>query len=145
MPMKFSIIVPVYNAEDYLRECLESISKQTYPEFEAILIDDGSTDCSLDICNEFCEKDSRFNAVSVPNGGVSSARNIGLDKAERKTLLDKSKYYLTFHSYKNLLKRIRKHNTQEIFSIKNSKINNKNYKIISLFGRKIKIKRKAKK
>lgn len=82
MPMKFSIIVPVYNAEDYLRECLESISKQTYPEFEAILIDDGSTDCSLDICNEFCEKDSRFNAVSVPNGGVSSARNIGLDKAQ---------------------------------------------------------------
>lgn len=82
MPMKFSIIVPVYNAENYLRECLDSISKQTYPEFEAILIDDGSTDRSLEICNEFCEKDSRFKAVSVPNGGVSSARNIGIDKAQ---------------------------------------------------------------
>lgn len=79
--MKFSVIVPIYNAQDYLRECLDSISNQTYPDFEAILIDDGSTDRSLDICNEFCEKDTRFKSISVSNGGVSHARNIGLEKA----------------------------------------------------------------
>lgn len=76
-----SVIVPVYNAEKYLDDCLSSISRQTYSDFEAILIDDGSTDKSLSICHEWEKKDRRFGVISVPNGGVSYARNIGLDRA----------------------------------------------------------------
>ena len=73
-----SIIVPVYNVESYLKECLESIQKQTYTNFEVILVNDGSTDYSKDICEEYCRKDSRFHLINQKNQGQSIARNRGV-------------------------------------------------------------------
>lgn len=78
---KISIIVPVYNVEKYLRKCLDSISAQTFTDWECLLIDDGSPDNSGAICDEYAVKDSRFKVFHKPNGGVSSARNLGLDMA----------------------------------------------------------------
>ncbi|EGO62591.1 glycosyltransferase family 2 protein [Acetonema longum] len=75
---KISIIVPVYNVGLYIAECLRSIQYQTFKDFEAILIDDGSTDTSSQVCDWFAEHDSRFRVIHKVNGGVSSARNAGL-------------------------------------------------------------------
>ena len=85
-----SIIVPVYNTEKYLDQCIQSILSQTYTDFELLLIDDGSTDSSGVICDRYAEQDSRVRVFLKPNGGVSSARNIGLDntKGEWITFLD---------------------------------------------------------
>ena len=79
-----SIIVPIYNTERYLAECLESIRKQTYTDIECILVNDGSTDASKKICKRFCELDSRFQLIDKNNEGVSKARNIGIEKATGK-------------------------------------------------------------
>ena len=76
-----SIIIPVFNAEAYLYRCLKSIQEQTNKNFEVIIIDDGSTDQSINICQEFTEKDNRFKVYQKENGGVSSARNMGLNHA----------------------------------------------------------------
>lgn len=78
---KISVIVPVYNAEQYLPRCIDSILAQTFTGFELLLIDDGSTDNSGDICDEYAKKDNRIRVFHKKNGGVSSARNIGLDNA----------------------------------------------------------------
>ena len=77
-----SIIVPVYNAEEYLNRCVDSILSQTITDFELLLIDDGSKDNSGHICDEYSEKDTRVRVFHKTNGGVSSARNIGLDNAK---------------------------------------------------------------
>lgn len=74
-----SIIVPVYNTENTIRRCLDSILGQTYTDWECIVIDDGSFDGSPTICDEYATKDSRFRVFHKINGGVSSARNVGLD------------------------------------------------------------------
>lgn len=79
--MTFSIIVPIFNAEKYIRRCIESILCQTYSDFEVILIDDGSNDHSLDICLEYSRKDSRVKVIQQKNKGVSSARNAGIEKS----------------------------------------------------------------
>lgn len=79
---KISIIVPVYNTEGYLCKCIDSILNQTYKFFELILVDDGSTDNSLNICKEYEEKDKRIKVFHKENGGQGSARNLGIDKAE---------------------------------------------------------------
>lgn len=75
-----SIIVPVYNVERYLPKCLDSIQAQTFTDFEAVLVDDGSTDGSGRICDEYATKDKRFKVIHKENGGVSSARNKGLEE-----------------------------------------------------------------
>lgn len=74
-----SIIVPIYNVENYLGQCLDSIMNQTYRNFECLLINDGSSDNSEDICREYVSKDSRFRYFEKENGGVSSARNLGIE------------------------------------------------------------------
>lgn len=79
-----SVIVPVYNTEKYLHRCVDSILAQTFTDFELLLIDDGSTDSSGAICDEYAQKDSRVRVFHKENGGVSSARNLGLDKAKGK-------------------------------------------------------------
>lgn len=77
----FSIIIPVYNSEPYLEKCLDSILDQNYPDFEVILIDDGATDRSGAICDEYALKDARIRVFHEKNGGVSFARNKGLSVA----------------------------------------------------------------
>ncbi len=76
-----SVIVPVYNVEEYLDRCVNSLVRQTYKNLEIILIDDGSTDNSGKKCDEWAQMDNRIKVIHKENGGVSSARNIGLDNA----------------------------------------------------------------
>lgn len=83
-----SIIIPIYNAEKNLRRCIESILSQTFSDFELILVDDGSTDNSLEICEEFQSHDSRIRVFHKVNSGASSTRNFGIKKAKGE--------YLTF-------------------------------------------------
>jgi capsular polysaccharide biosynthesis protein cpsJ len=83
-----SIIVPVYNVEPYLRQCLDSVLGQTFKNFEVLLVNDGSSDSSGDICREYVEKDSRFHYFEKENGGLSDARNYGIERAQGE--------YLTF-------------------------------------------------
>lgn len=79
-----SVIVPIYNTQDYLRKCIDSILSQTYRNFELILVDDGSTDGSPAICDHYKHADDRITVIHKPNGGLSSARNAGLDAAAGK-------------------------------------------------------------
>lgn len=83
-----SVIVPVYNVEEYLKQCLDSILEQTFSNYEVILINDGSTDSSGLICQEYAEKDSRIRYFEKENGGLSDARNYGIEQAQGE--------YLTF-------------------------------------------------
>lgn len=82
--MEISIIVPIYNVEKYIFKCLESIVNQSFTDFEVILVDDGSTDNSSIICNKFVTEDSRFKYFYKNNGGLSDARNYGLNYAKGK-------------------------------------------------------------
>ena len=79
---RLSIIVPVYNAEEYLDRCINSILDQDFTSYEVILVDDGSTDSSPLICDRYSSTDPRFRTLHKPNGGVSSARNAGLELAK---------------------------------------------------------------
>lgn len=81
-----SVIIPVYNVSDYLRQCLDSVIAQTYKNLEIILIDDGSTDESGRICDKYAQHDERIRVLHKENRGVSSARNIGIDQAKAKYL-----------------------------------------------------------
>ncbi len=78
---KISVIIPIYNGERYLHDCFESIKKQTYSNLEIILVNDGSTDNSKDICEEWAKNDSRVKVYNNKNNGVSYSRNFGIDKA----------------------------------------------------------------
>lgn len=77
---KVSIVIPVYNVQKYIKKCLNSIRHQTYKNIEVILVDDGSTDNSGNICDVYSKKDSRFKTYHIKNGGPSKARNYGLDR-----------------------------------------------------------------
>jgi len=93
--IKVSVIVPIYNVEKYLRQCLQSIADQSLKEIEIICVDDGSTDASPKIVQEFAEKDSRFIAVTQENGGAGKARNTGLRMAKGKymSFLDSDDFF----------------------------------------------------
>ena len=77
-----SVIIPIYNAEAYISECLQSVGDQSYKDFEVICVNDGSQDNSADICQRFVDKDKRFRLINQENGGVSSARNRALKEAK---------------------------------------------------------------
>ena len=79
---KLSIIVPVYKVEQYIHKCVDSILNQTFTDFELILVDDGSSDNCGKICDEYAHKDERVRVIHKENGGVSSARNLGIDEAK---------------------------------------------------------------
>ncbi|MEE1011269.1 MAG: glycosyltransferase family 2 protein [Acutalibacteraceae bacterium] len=89
-----SVIIPVYNVEEYLRECVDSVLNQTYGHFEIILVDDGSTDSSGKICDEYVEKDERIVAIHKKNEGPSKTRNTGLENANGKYI-----YFLDSDDY----------------------------------------------
>lgn len=80
--MRFSVILPVYQVEKYLHECVDSILNQTFTDFEVILVDDGSPDSCPKICDEYAQKDARVKVVHKKNGGQASARNAGLEVAK---------------------------------------------------------------
>ena len=94
MSPAISVIIPVYNCEKYLTQCIESVLNQTFQDFELILVDDGSHDSSPDICDNFRQKDERIQVIHKPNGGVSSARNEGIKVArgEYITFVDSDDY-----------------------------------------------------
>ena len=84
---KISVIVPVFNAEKTLERCVNSIINQTYSKFEIILVDDGSLDNSLKICDKYKKQDSRIKVIHQENGGVSKTRNVGLANATGEWIL----------------------------------------------------------
>lgn len=100
-----SVIIPVYNVEKYLGECLKSVQKQTYSNFECVVVDDGSPDACGQIADDFAKKDSRFRVIHQKNGGISMARNTGYDNSsgEFVCFLDSDDYweedYLTYFLY----------------------------------------------
>lgn len=110
---KISVIVPVYNAEQYLHRCIDSILAQTFTDFELLLIDDGSKDNSGDICDGYAMKDERVRVFHKKKGGVSSARNLGLDnaKGEWVSFVDADDYldncyysnFLSFHDISGIV------------------------------------------
>lgn len=79
--MKVSLIIPIFNCERYIQRCIQSIQRQGYKNLEIIIIDDGSTDNSLFICNSYSKRDDRIKVIHKENGGQSSARNLGLDNS----------------------------------------------------------------
>ena len=101
----FSIIVPVYNVEKYIKKCLESIKNQTYTNFEVIIVNDGSKDSSQIIIDEYVNSDNRFKSFIKKNGGLSSARNYGLKyvKGDYILFLD-SDDYIDINLLENLSK-----------------------------------------
>lgn len=101
---ELSVIVPVYKVEAYLQECIDSILDQTFPDFELILIDDGSPDRCPEICDEAASKDPRIRVIHQKNGGLSAARNAGIEAAQGAWLsfID-SDDYLTPDYYETLL------------------------------------------
>ena len=102
-----SIIIALYNSEEYIEKCIKSIVEQTYNNLEIIIINDGSTDESLKICEQFQEKDKRIKIYNQKNTGVSSARNTGIAKAtgDYITFVD-SDDYLIKEAYEKALKQI---------------------------------------
>ena len=102
---KISIIVPVYNVEEYITECIDSILSQTYKDCELILVDDGSSDNSGKICDEYALKDNRIKVIHKENGGLSSARNAGLDiaKGEYITFIDSDDVLLNNDIYDKII------------------------------------------
>ena len=112
-----SIIVPIYNVEKYLRQCLDSIQDQSYQNFECLLINDGSPDNSADICKEYVSKDPRFRYIEKENGGVSSARNLGLEhsKGEYITFID-SDDWVDLDYLEVLHSKIKEYNTDFVIS-----------------------------
>jgi glycosyltransferase involved in cell wall biosynthesis len=82
MDKRISIIIPVYNGEGWMEKCISSVLSQTYKNLEIIVVDDGSTDKSFQICEKFLEKDSRIKLLRKTNNGQSSARNVGLKHAK---------------------------------------------------------------
>ena len=96
--VKVSIIVPVYNVEHYLEECIKSVIEQTYKNIELILVDDGSTDKSGKICDNYSSLDERIIVIHKNNGGLSSARNVGLEAAQGRYIIfiDSDDYWYTW-------------------------------------------------
>lgn len=95
--MFFSVVIPVYNVESYLKECVESILGQTFRDFELILVNDGSTDSSPKICDDFAAQDKRIKVIHNQNGGASVARNTGMKAAEGKYIIniDSDDYFIS--------------------------------------------------
>lgn len=102
--MKFSVIVPVYNVKNYLRQCLQSVLLQNFKDYELILVDDGSTDGSGALCDEYAKQYSQVNVVHQQNGGLSAARNSGVrvSRGEYILFLDSDDWWLSSSSLERI-------------------------------------------
>ena len=109
-PPLISVVIPVYNAEKTIAKCIDSVLAQTYQEFEILLIDDGSTDNSGTICQDYANKDARIRYIKKENGGVSTARNRGIDEAKGEyiTFIDSDDWFEN-NTLETLLSAARKH------------------------------------
>lgn len=133
-----SVIIPIYNAEEYLKECIESVQKQKYNNLQILLINDGSTDKSLEICKYYEKNDNRIVVIDRPNSGVSASRNIGINLARGKyiSFVD-SDDYLQEDMYEKLIDIITKDNsdlcalTKYTIRVFDKKLINKNHSVIS--------------
>lgn len=106
-----SVIIPVYEVEKYIGQCLDSVLAQTYTNLDIILVDDGGTDSSVDICREYQKKDNRIRIISQENGGLSKARNVGVAHAQAEliTFID-SDDYIHPQMFATMVPYIQKHN-----------------------------------
>lgn len=95
--MKFSVVIPIYKVEKYLRECIDSVLNQTFRDYEIILVDDGSPDSCPQICDEYAEKDDRIRVIHQKNAGLACARNTGIKAAvgEYLVCIDSDDYFLS--------------------------------------------------
>ena len=111
-----SVIIPVYNCENYLDKCLRSVLSQTYENLEVLLIDDGSSDSSPEICDKDSEQDARVKAFHIKNGGVSNARNFGMSQANGDYIafVDSDDYIMT-DMYEKLLSKASETNSDMVF------------------------------
>lgn len=109
--MKVSFIIPIYNVEKYLPQCVDSILSQTYTDFEVILVDDGSPDNSGKLCDEYALKDKRVRVIHKPNGGLSDARNAGLKEArgEWVVFIDSDDFWVNDDCLKQIMTVVEKH------------------------------------
>lgn len=116
MNKKISVIVPIYNGEKFLKRCVDSIINQTYSDLEIVLVDDGSTDSSGQICDEYAQLDSRIIVIHKENGGLSDARNKALDiiSGEYVAFVDCDDY-IAFDMYEKMFKRLCKDKSDMVF------------------------------
>ncbi|MDR0942507.1 MAG: glycosyltransferase [Holosporales bacterium] len=126
MYSKLSVIVPIYNAEKYLKDCLDSLINQSFRNMEIILVDDGSTDNSYDICKEYSELDDRITIIRQKNQKQGAARNRGMEAATGKYVgFVDSDDYVDLNYFETLIKAARKHNADmtvsSVVKIKNNK------------------------
>lgn len=112
--MRFSIIVPIYKVEEYLPQCVDSVIGQSYSDFELILVDDGSPDSCPKICDEYAESDKRIKVIHKSNGGLSDARNAGIDVAEGEYLifLDSDDWWIDSNALRKISDSIDKYRTE---------------------------------
>ena len=133
--MKFSIIVPVYNVEKYLKRCLDSIQNQTYDNFEVIIVNDGSPDHSQEIIDEYVKHDDRFLSYQKENGGLSDARNYGVKYATGDYLLFvDSDDYVSSDYLKMIHEKITQENNPDILRFGFSLIDEKEHKKTDLYA-----------
>lgn len=130
MGEKVSIIVPVYNVQDFIANCLDSLIRQDYNPLEIILVDDGSTDGSLKICEDFADKDSRIKIVHQENAGAGAARNCGIDCAtgDYITFVDGDDYIE--NNYVSALVEQKKKFSSDIAATFNKEFDEKNYYVL---------------
>jgi glycosyltransferase involved in cell wall biosynthesis len=134
----FSVIIPIYNVENYLEQCIDSVLSQTYVDFEIILVDDGSSDSCPSICENYARRDNRISVIHKPNGGLSDARNRGLKMAKGEYLifLDSDDYYLNTNFFSSLYDKI-SNSSYDILFFKRRKLyesSNRIEKMPSPFG-----------
>ena len=112
--IRISVIIPVYNTSDYLESCLDSLFLQKYQDIEYILVDDGSTDNSLELCKKYAAKDSRFVVIHKENGGPSSARNLAITnaKGEYITFVD-SDDFVSYNAYEKIANLLESNNNPD--------------------------------
>lgn len=127
---KISVIIPIYNAEKFLRDGLDSILAQSFTDWECLLIDDGSPDESGKICDEYATRDTRFRVFHKTNGGVSSARNLGLDNARGEWITFIDADDLISNNYFNAIE----HSTVDIIFVRSRKFYSDKNDYVDIFS-----------